>query len=120
MAKILVVDDDDLSRQVIHQMVETLGHEAASVASGSEAVAACREHAFDLIVTDLLMPDQDGIELIRELRQLRPDTPILAVSGGGRITATDYLASARQLGAVGVLAKPFSRTDLREALERAL
>ena len=120
MARILVVDDDELTRQVIHQMVETLGHQATSAASGSEALNACREHSFDLVVTDLLMPDQDGIELIRELHRLRPELRILAVSGGGQVTATNYLTSARMLGAVGVLAKPFSRTDLREALERAL
>jgi CheY-like chemotaxis protein len=120
MARILLVDDDDLSRSTIHQMLERAGHAVTSTPSGGEALRLCRDQPVDLVVTDLIMPDTDGLELIQELRRLTPAVRIVAISGGGRVNANEYLTVARKFGAAAVLAKPFSNLELREAVELAL
>ena len=120
MHRILLVDDDELSRSTIHQMLERMGHKVMSTANGSEALQLCRDHAAELVITDLIMPDTDGLELIQELRRSAPEIRIVAISGGGRVNANEYLTVARKFGAVAVLAKPFSNLELREAIEQAL
>lgn len=120
MSRILLVDDDELSRSTIHQMLERMGHEVTSTANGAEALDLCRAHAAELVITDLIMPDTDGLELIQDLRRSAPEIRIVAISGGGRVNANEYLTVARKFGAVAVLAKPFSNLELREAIEQAL
>ncbi len=114
--RILLVDDDDMSRKTVHQMLTRAGHEVISTGSGSEGLALFRENSVDLIVTDLIMPDTDGLELIQELRKLDPKVRILAISGGGRVNATEYLTVARKFGAAGILAKPFSNQEFKDAI----
>lgn len=114
--RILLVDDDDLSRGTIHQMLERGGHDVVSSGSGSEALALFRTDRHELVVTDLIMPDTDGLELIQELRKLDPAVKILAISGGGRVNANEYLTVARKFGAAAVLAKPFSNQELKDAI----
>jgi len=120
MTTILLVDDDDLSRSTVHQMLERAGHSVASTESGAEALRMFRTQAVNLVVTDLIMPDTDGLELIQELRKLDPQVRILAISGGGRVNANEYLTVARKFGANGILAKPFSNLELREAVDAAM
>jgi CheY-like chemotaxis protein len=120
MARILLVDDDDLSRSTIHQMLERAGHDVISTGHGSEALKICQDRPVELVVTDLIMPDTDGLELIQELRRAAPAVRIVAISGGGRVNANEYLTVARKFGASAILAKPFSNLELREAVERAL
>jgi CheY-like chemotaxis protein len=120
MHRILLVDDDELSRSTIHQMLERMGHKVLSTANGSEALRLCREHSAELVITDLIMPDTDGLELIQDLRRSAPEIRIVAISGGGRVNANEYLTVARKFGAVAVLAKPFSNLELREAIEQAV
>lgn len=114
--RILLVDDDDLSRGTIHQMLERAGHAVNSTASGSEALQLFRANRPDLVVTDLIMPDTDGLELIQELRKIDGQVRILAISGGGRVNANEYLTVARKFGAAGILAKPFSNQELKDAI----
>lgn len=114
--RILLVDDDDLSRSTIHQMLERAGHQVTSTDRGSEALTLFAANPPDLVVTDLIMPDTDGLELIQALRKLAPQVKILAISGGGRVNANEYLNVARKFGALGVLAKPFSNQELRDAI----
>jgi CheY-like chemotaxis protein len=114
--QILLVDDDDLSRQTIHQMLERAGHLVVSTANGSEALELFRTGRPDLVITDLIMPDTDGLELIQELRKTDGQVRILAISGGGRVNANEYLTVARKFGAAGILAKPFSNQELKEAI----
>lgn len=114
--RILLVDDDDLSRSTIHQMLDRAGHQVVSSGSGSEALTLYRADRPDLVITDLIMPDTDGLELIQELRKIEPGVKILAISGGGRVNANEYLTVARKFGAVGVLAKPFSNQELKDAV----
>ncbi len=120
MTTILLVDDDDLSRSTVHQMLERAGHSVTSTESGAEALRMFRTQAVSLVVTDLIMPDTDGLELIQELRKLDPQVRILAISGGGRVNANEYLTVARKFGANGILAKPFSNLELREAVDAAM
>ena len=114
--KILLVDDDDLSRGTIHQMLERAGHAVTSTGSGSDALAIFRADKPELVVTDLIMPDTDGLELIQELRKLDTKVRILAISGGGRVNANEYLTVARKFGAAAILAKPFSNQELKDAI----
>jgi len=114
--RILLVDDDELSRGTIHQMLERAGYAVTSTESGTEALELFRTDRHNVVVTDLIMPDTDGLELIQELRKLDPQVKILAISGGGRVNANEYLTVARKFGAAGILAKPFSNQELKEAI----
>ena len=114
--RILLVDDDDMSRGTIHQMLERAGHEVRSTDSGTEALGLFQTHQPALVITDLIMPDTDGLELIQQLRKLDAGVRILAISGGGRVNANEYLTVARKFGAAGILAKPFSNQELKDAI----
>ena len=115
--KVLLVDDDDLGRKTIHQMLERAGHTVTSTGGGAEALELFQEDRPDLVMTDLIMPDTDGLELIQALRKLDRQVKILAISGGGRVDATEYLAVARKFGAVGILTKPFSHQAMTDAID---
>ncbi|MFW6092480.1 MAG: response regulator [Pseudomonadota bacterium] len=112
MSKILVIDDDPSVREVIREMLQVEGHEVSIAENGREALdeLAAREH--DLIITDLIMPEQEGIETITEIRRRDAGIPIVAISGGGRLGPGDYLETARFIGADATLAKPFGRQEL--------
>jgi two-component system, chemotaxis family, chemotaxis protein CheY len=120
MTTILLVDDDDLSRGAVHKMLERSGYTVHSSGVGQEGLAHYRREASDLVITDLIMPETDGLEMIQELRRINPDVRILAISGGGRVDAEEYLSVARKFGAVEVLSKPFTGQELKRAVEAAL
>ncbi len=120
MTKILLVDDDDLSRGAVHKMLERSGYGVHSTGSGEGALAYYRREPTDLVITDLIMPDIDGLEIIQELRRINPPVRILAISGGGRVDAEEYLSVARKFGAVEVLSKPFTGKELKQAVDTAL
>jgi CheY-like chemotaxis protein len=120
MSKILLVDDDDLGRAAVHKMLEHSGFSVHSTGIGRDALAHYKDDPADLVITDLIMPDTDGLEMIQQLRKINPRVRVLAISGGGRVEAEEYLSVARKFGAVGVLPKPFTATELREAVEGAL
>ena len=81
---------------------------------------ACAEGGIDLVITDIVMPTKEGIETIAEIREFKPDLPILAISGGGRIGAVDHFARAREVGASDTLRKPFSDVELLEKVATLL
>ena len=120
MKNILLVDDDDLSRGAVHKMLERSGYAVHSTGVGQEALAWYRRTPADLVITDLIMPETDGLEMIQELRKINPAVRVLAISGGGRVDAEEYLSVARKFGAVEVLPKPFSAPELKQAVEAAL
>ena len=120
MIRILLVDDDDLSRGAIHKMLERAGYAVESTSDGDEVIRMYGRQAADLVITDLIMPDKDGLEIIQDLRKLNPTVRILAISGGGRVDANEYLAVARKFGAVEALSKPFPKDELRRAVDAAL
>ena len=105
--RILVVDDDDVIRGMLCLSLRQKGFQVTDARDGGEAMRRFTELEFDLVVTDLIMPDKEGIELILEIRALKRPVRILAISGGGRIDQNTHLHLARSVGADRVLAKPF-------------
>ncbi len=115
--RILVVDDDPGVREVVRSMLETGGYEVSIAENGREALAALRTSGFDVIITDLVMPEQEGIETIKMIRQDYPDVRVIAMSGafGG-----DYLRIAGYLGAHGTLAKPLNMASVLQVVADVL
>jgi DNA-binding response OmpR family regulator len=112
MARILVIDDNlDLARALIKRL-ERSGHSAVIAADGNAGLDIFRAQPIDLILTDILMPEKEGLETIREIRKENPLVPIIAMSGGGYATGTDYLRLAMKFGANASLQKPFEQHEL--------
>lgn len=120
MTRILLVDDDDLSRGAVHKMLERAGYGVFSTGNGRHALDQYQTEPADLVITDLIMPELDGLEMIQQLRRINPSVRVLAISGGGRVDAEEYLSVARKFGAVEVLSKPFTGQELKQAVETAL
>ena len=120
MARILVVDDVDLERFVIREYLESAGHEVAEAENGVEAIAAHNADPFDLIITDIVMPEKEGLETIIELKRAYPTLKIIAVSSGGASKNSDYLKLAEQFGADKILPKPIPKDVLLEQVNACL
>ena len=120
MATILVVDDEPALRRVLSGQLRDAGHEVTAAAGGAEALKLSCKGPYDLVITDLIMPDKEGLETIMALRRQIPATKIIAMSGGGRNSGKDYLAIARLLGAQRTLAKPFTQAELLVAVADVL
>jgi len=111
--RVLVVDDNEDLRTVVQLSLQAEGYEVVAVQSGREVAAALRQCGAGIVVTDILMPDQDGVETIAQLRREFPEVRIIAMSGASSLTGFDYLSVPRELGA-RILRKPF---DLRELVD---
>ena len=111
MALILIVEDDDLLASVMRRALAPDGHEVHLAEDGKKAWAFLLKAKVDLLVTDILMPEKDGLELIPQVRKNFPATKILAISGGGQLGPKSYLGTAKALGAHETLLKPFSLPD---------
>lgn len=121
MSRILVIDDDDDVRGVVVESLKTAGHEVFSASNGAEGLAFQEKHGADLVITDLIMPEMEGIETIRAFHGAFPAVGIIAMSGGGRsLDARSYLSVARELGADIVLPKPFGAQALIDAVHKLL
>ncbi len=120
MAKVLVVDDDKFVVQVIAGALRNAGHEVECAYDGEAGEEAFDATPFDAVICDMLMPRQEGLETIRHMRQTRPHTAIVAISGGLGATDIDILSVARQLGAHATLKKPFHIPELVSAVDTAL
>lgn len=117
MAKILVVDDELSIRVMLTHMLEQDGHEVIVAEDGEQGIILYHENLPDLVISDLVMPNKNGIDMILELKKEYPGLRMLAISGGGGITgAFDYLPTAKLVGANNILKKPFGINDLRTAL----
>ena len=113
MSTILVMDDDEQVRAMLRQALEREGYEVLDAPDGKEGMRLFREQEADLIITDLIMPEKEGLETIMELRRDFREVKIIAISGGGRVAPDVYLSLAKNLGAHVTLTKPF---DLEELL----
>ncbi len=120
MARILIIDDEDELRSMLRQMLEQAGHEVTEAVNGAEGIQLYEQDTHDLIITDIIMPEKEGVETIIALRRADPDLPIIAISGGGRLEATDFLTMTKKLGARRTLSKPFRRDQLLEAVGECL
>jgi len=123
---VLVVDDEPAVRQALVRVLESAGYAVRVAPNGVDAVAALREEPADIVITDIIMPQLNGVETIRTIARDHPQTRIVAISGGGSygmgaykpntVTTTAYLAAAQDAGAHAVLTKPFERRDILAAI----
>ena len=120
MASILVVDDDRLLRLLFARVLGQLGHEVTAIDNGYRALRHLAETPVDLVITDIMMPDMDGLELIRQVRTGWPKIKILAASAGSAIVGTNYLRAAQRFGADATLKKPCTGDEIAAAVNRLL
>ncbi len=121
MARILVIDDEEQLRIMFRESLERVGYQVMDASNGKLGLKLCQEEQFDLVITDILMPEKDGIETIGEIRRYFPETKIIAISGGGRrLKANDVLHTASILGAQCTLFKPFKLEELLSAVSDLL
>lgn len=120
MARILLADDEPKLRGLFARYLTGLGHEVRIAGNGHEVMTALGDAPADLLITDINMPDMDGIEILTTLRKQGSDIPVIAISGGGYLDKDLLLTSASMLGALVTLEKPFALEELRDAVERVL
>jgi len=121
MASILLIEDDNAIRQVLSGVLTRMGHTVSQATNGVEGLRKFRDAPADLVITDLVMPEKEGIETILELRSTHPHTKIIAMSGAlGTDAAHENLRSARLLGATKTLLKPFHMAEFAAAIEEIL
>lgn len=117
MKSILVIDDDDIVRTMLTAMLERENYRVITAINGAEALEKYHAEPTDLVITDIIMPEKEGIETILELKRSKPDIKIIAVSGGGRVGPQDYLNVAKKFGAQYTFTKPFDRKSLIDAVK---
>lgn len=120
MVRVLLVDDDPLVRETMVLVLRGAGYGVLLADDGSHALELLRRETVDLVISDILMPGVDGIELLLAIRRHHPDLRVLCISGGNRINHIQYLEMAAKLGAYMVLAKPFTPSQLRGAVDAAV
>jgi len=120
VARILVVDDDQPVRELICAILGSCGYEISEANNGQIATRMYREQPFDLVITDLVMPDMEGIELIKELRAIDHNVKVIAISGGFLTASDTYLKAAKLMGAQRTLPKPFEMDELLSVVSSVL
>jgi len=115
--KALVIDDEPAMRALVSSILQEAGYEVREAADGRIGLAAFNTFEPDLVITDIVMPNEEGIGTIRQLRQLKPDLKIIAISGGGRMGNMDFLRIAKDFGAAATLAKPFRKQQFLDVLK---
>lgn len=120
MKRILIIDDDEMIRELLRQILEKEGYEIIEASDGSKASLILSEKPTDLVITDIIMPDKEGIETIRELKKDYPNVKIIAMSGGGRIGPIPYLKIAKSMGACKTFTKPIHRLELIAAVKELI
>lgn len=119
MAHIVIIEDDPEVRATLNLLLQRQGHRVTD-GYRRKIGALLRDDPADLVITDMLMPEVDGVDILREVSKLAPPPPVLAITGGGRASARIYLNIANSLGARETLAKPFSRDELIMKVEALL
>jgi DNA-binding response OmpR family regulator len=119
LARILLIEDQDLIRGLLRDTLELAGHTVIEAPNGADGLDLFRQAGADLVITDIVMPDKDGLEVVRALREQVPPVNIIAISGAGD-SAEDYLDRAYRMGAVKVLRKPFPLAALIAAIDELL
>jgi DNA-binding NtrC family response regulator len=118
--RILIVDDDPGILRTLQALLHRVGYEVMLARDGTEAMRLWRDHGGDLVITDLHMPEKDGIQTIIELLSHSPGVRIIAMSGGGQTKRLDLLGNASLLGAVLTIEKPFTLAEMLSVVNRAL
>ena len=117
---ILIVEDDPQVRAMLRQMLEAAGFRVREAVNGKEAMKSWKADPPDLVITDVLMPEMDGFEVITSLRKLDPQSKIIAITGGGAAKLTDLLPTAKHLGAAKTIHKPFEREEMLQQVRDLL
>ena len=120
MAKILIIDDEAPIRRMLSRLFERKGHKIADAEDGNKGLKMAGEFHPDLIITDLLMPEKEGLETIKEIRQINPGVKIIAISGGGVVQPEMYLKLAEKVGADLSFTKPVDSSTLLMAVDQLL
>jgi len=120
MERVLVIDDESQIRSMLRLMLERAGYEVEEAPDGMEGIRIYRENPVDLVISDLIMPNKDGIGMMIELKKEFPDIKIIAMSGGGLNKPDGYLEGAKKLGANWTLTKPIDREELLRAVKNTL
>lgn len=115
---ILLVDDDEQFRMMLSEALTGEGFMVREASDGRQGIKQYAERPTDLVITDLIMPEKEGLEMIVEIKLLNSEVKIIAMSGGGRGSSQNYLKMAKALGAKLVLAKPFSHRQILEAISQ--
>lgn len=117
--RVLVIDDEDMIRKLMRYFLEQAGHRVTEARNGRLGIEKLHAEDFDVVITDMVMPEMEGLEVISIVKRNWPDIPVVAISGGSRTGDADTLEIARELGATVVLPKPFGLRDLMAAVETA-
>ncbi len=120
MKQILIIDDELQIRSMLKKMLEREDFNVVVASDGKEGMKIFEKEPVDLVITDLIMPEKEGIEVIQELRKNNSNLPIIAISGGGKNSPGTYLNIAKLLGANAILEKPFAKEKLIDAINKAL
>jgi DNA-binding response OmpR family regulator len=120
MERILIIDDEPQIRSMLRLMLERDGYEVVEAPDGIEGIRVYRQNPADLIITDLIMPNKDGIGMIIDLKKEFPGVKIIAMSGGGLNKPEGYLKGAQKLGAACTLTKPIDREEMLRAVKNTL
>jgi DNA-binding response OmpR family regulator len=113
---VLIIEDDEFVKNMLRQTFKQAGYEVATASNGRIGLQLYQSEPFDIVITDLIMPDMEGIETITHLRKYNPAVKVIAISGGGRNRPDDYLHLASKLGASRTFTKPVDRNELLEAV----
>ncbi len=116
MARILLIDDDDAFRNALRLTLIHHGHTVTEARDGKEGIKLFPSISADLVITDIVMPEKEGLEVLMELKKSSPSVKVIAISGGGHLSAEDCLRIAQRMGAVKVLKKPFLSADIMSAI----
>lgn len=120
VARVLIIEDDNEVREFLESLLERAGYGTITAVNGKEGVEIFRSTPLDLVITDIIMPEKDGIEAIMDMKRANPALKVIAISGGGRAEPENYLHSARLLGADRTIKKPFTNEDILEAVRTLL
>ena len=120
MAHILVMDDETSVQSLFGQFLEGAGHSVALASNGREGLQLMKQQKPDLIITDIMMPEMDGLELLMNIRKQHLGIPVIAISGGMKTQPANFLPQAKKFGAHRVFIKPVKLSDLRDAVNELL
>ena len=115
--RVLLIDDEQMVRKIVRKMLERSGHEVTEAENGRLGLEQLKTGTFDLVITDIIMPEMEGVETLMTVREQYPNVKVIAMSGGGRTGNIDFLSAAEKLGASAILHKPFTLGSLTAAIE---
>lgn len=120
MQRILIIDDETNILLMLKKMLERAGYEIDLASNGEEGLRLFRNMPSDLVITDIIMPEKEGLETIREMKKMQPNMKIIAMSGGGKISADNYLETAKIFGASRIMEKPFTQQAMVSTVKELL